>query len=138
MKKLEDISKRNIFEVPDGYFDKLPSKIQARIEQNQPERSAFSVFSFSLRYAMPALVIGLAVYLIWPKTTSKGEDLLASVSTEHLVAFLNETDMSTEDLLEAANLNENEADSVNTFVNSNYKIEGVDLNEMQDVLDNEF
>jgi hypothetical protein len=136
MKKLEDIPKNNIFEVPDGYFDRLPSKIQARIEKTQPETHAVSIFSFTLRYAVPVMLLGLATYLFWPKADSD-HDLLASVSSEQLVAYLNETDISTEDLLEEAQLNEVEADSLNAVINSNYKIEGVDLSEMQDVLDSE-
>jgi hypothetical protein len=74
---------------------------------------------------------------MWPKTNPGQDELLASVSSEHLIEFLNETDLSTEDLLEEAKLNESEADSLNAVINSNYKIEGVDLSEMQDVLDNE-
>lgn len=136
MKKLEDIPKNNIFEVPDGYFDRLPSKIQARIEKSNPQFHSVSVFSFSLRYAVPVVLLGIATYLFWPKPDAD-HDLLASVSSEQLVAYLNETDMSTEDLLEEAKLSEVEADSLNAVINSNYKIEGVDLSEMQDVLDSE-
>ena len=36
MKKLEDIPKKEIFDVPDGYFEKLPGKIQARISGSVP------------------------------------------------------------------------------------------------------
>ena len=137
MKKLEEISKKNIFEVPVDYFDRLPLKIQARIEKAQPATISSPAFSFALRFAFPAVLIGVAAYLFWPKPDAGNEELLASVSSEHLVSYLSETDISTEDLLEYANLDELEADSLNAVVNSNYMIEGVDLNEMQDVLDNE-
>ena len=52
MKKLEDIPKQNIFEVPDGYFDKLPSVIQARIAKPEPKFWQLPAF----RYAMPLLI----------------------------------------------------------------------------------
>jgi hypothetical protein len=137
MKKLEDIPKRNIFEVPEGYFDRLPLQIQSRIEKEAPNKITLPSFSLSWQYAIPVLAIGFAAYILWPTSKPEQDSLLASVSTEHLVAYLNETDISTEDLLEETSLNETDADSLNAVINSNYKIEGVDLNEMQDVLDNE-
>lgn len=138
MKKLDDIPKRNIFEVPDGYFDRLPLKIQARVESTKPSTGSSPFFSFALRYAIPVVLVGMvAAYMFWPKPYQNQDELLASVSTESLVSFLNETDISTEDLIELAKLDETEADSLNAIVNSNFNIEDVDLNEMQDVLDNE-
>ncbi len=137
MKKLEEISKKNIFEVPDGYFDRLPLKIQAKVESAKPSTSSSPSFALVFRYALPLVLVGIAAYLFWPKPNQSQDDLLASISTESLISFLNETDMSTEDLIEFAKLDETEADSLNAIVNSNFKIEDVDLNEMQDVLDNE-
>jgi hypothetical protein len=137
MKKLEDIPKRNIFEVPDAYFDQLPLKIQAKVESTQPSTSVIPAFGLVFRYAFPVILVGIAAYLFWPTSKGNQDDLLASVSTESLISFLNETDLSTEDLIDLAKLDETEADSLNAVVNSNFKIEDVDLNEMQDVLDNE-
>jgi hypothetical protein len=44
--KLEEIkgTKANPFNVPEGYFDSLPSRIQERISDNQREKSIFSRF----------------------------------------------------------------------------------------------
>jgi hypothetical protein len=137
MKKLEDISKRNIFEIPDGYFDQLPLKIQSRVENSKASARSIPSFGIVVRYAIPLVVVGVvAGYLLWPKPASQ-HDILASVSTENLINFLNESDISTEDLLDLAKLDEMEADSLNSLVNANFKIEDVDFNEMQDVLDDE-
>ncbi len=35
MKKLEDIKKDNLFEVPEGYFDSFPEKIMSRIKDEE-------------------------------------------------------------------------------------------------------
>jgi hypothetical protein len=46
MKKLDDISKKNNFQTPDGYFDSLNKEIKTKIEnedQNRP-RSGFEIF----------------------------------------------------------------------------------------------
>lgn len=138
MKRLEDIPKRSIFEVPESYFDQLPLKIQAKVESTKPSASSSPLLSFALRYAIPVVFVGIiTAYLFWPKPQRVQDELLASVSSESLISFLNETDLSTEDLIEFAKLDETEADSLNAVVNSNFNIENVDLNEMQDVLDNE-
>ena len=39
MKKLEDIPKKQNFEVPEGYFEKLPGIIQSRVTQQHKEKS---------------------------------------------------------------------------------------------------
>jgi len=111
MKKLDDIPKKNIFDVPEGYFDRLPMKIQARLEKPEKTQST-AVWSLSLRYALPALVVIFAlVYFIQPKSLEP-EELLASIPDEHLMAFLDESDISESELLEAANFEAWDADSL--------------------------
>lgn len=61
-KKLEDIGKENIFETPEGYFDKLPLQIQQRVEEKK--RNPMGVFSPArLRIAIPSLAaLGIALF----------------------------------------------------------------------------
>lgn len=117
MKKLDDIPKKNIFEVPEGYFDRLPMKIQERVEFSTQTPSA-SVWSLSLRYALPVIVACFALFYYLKPNAHETEELLASISNEHLIAFLHESDVSESDLLEVANFNDADADSLNQQLNN--------------------
>jgi hypothetical protein len=103
MKKLEDIPKTQIFEVPDGYFEKLPSIIQSRVTANNEEvKNPWFAIRYSLRYTLPAVVIFVAGFF-WFNQSQPGknaETILASLETQDLVAYLEEADFTTEDLLE--------------------------------------
>src|SRR5258706_2946393 len=116
MKKLDDIPKKNIFEVPDGYFDRLPLKIQARVETTK-QTHTLPVWNLALRYAMPIVIVGFALAYFLKPTTPETEEILASISNEHLVAYLQESDISESDLLEIANFNETDADSLSQHLN---------------------
>ena len=135
MKKLEDIPKKNIFEVPDGYFDRLPLKIQARVETTK-QTHTLPVWNLALRYAMPIVILGFAlVYFLKPKA-HETEELLASISNEYLVAYLQESDISESDLLEIANFSETDADSLNQHLNDTL-LGDFDVIEFKSVLENE-
>ncbi len=106
MKKLEEIPKKAVFEVPEGYFEKLPSRIAARIEA---ERTAASTgwwpefgWAPALRLALPVVIvaaIAIFLYRLGP-SSSEPEQILASVSTEALYEFLEESDLTTDELIE--------------------------------------
>ncbi len=135
MKKLDDISKKNIFEVTDGYFDRLPLKIQARVETTK-QTHTLPVWNLALRYAMPIVIVGFTlVYFLKPKA-HETEELLASISNEHLIAYLQESDISESDLLEIANFNETDADSLNQHLNDTL-LGDFDVIEFKSVLENE-
>ncbi|MEO8472625.1 MAG: hypothetical protein ABI477_10530, partial [Chryseolinea sp.] len=96
MKKLEDIPKKNIFNVPEGYFENLPGIIQSRV--TKPSRGQTSpVFGFVLKYGLAAVVIAAASFF-WlqrPDEFESTEALLSSIDTQDLVAYINDQDMST-------------------------------------------
>jgi hypothetical protein len=117
MKKLEDIPKNNPFSVPDGYFDKLPGIIQARISASTPEKQARPYFRYALQYAIPviALIIVALIYLA-PKESENYNDILATVSTEQLAAYLADSDITTEDILESGELDDESAEAIEAEV----------------------
>jgi hypothetical protein len=116
MKKLDDIPKKNIFEVPDDYFDRLPMKIQARLET--PDQTRYiPVWNLAVRYALPIVIVGLVLVYFLRPNAHQTEELLASISNEHLIAYLNETDISVNELLDIANFNESDADSLSQHLN---------------------
>ena len=115
MKRLEDIPKKNIFDAPEGYFDKLPGIIQARVAAESTSSAPLVSFGLVLRYALPVLAIGLAIFMIFRENDPSGspEELLASVSTEQLSGYLLESDFSTEELLDNLDLNEVDVNASN-------------------------
>jgi hypothetical protein len=125
MKKLEDIPKKQIFEVPEGYFEKLPGIIQSRVTQHREEKKWWLEYNYSLRLALPAIIL-LVVGIIWFSDTPKdlnAENLLASIQTEDLITYLNEDELTTEELLEHVIL---DAQDINTIEESVYEFELTD------------
>jgi hypothetical protein len=132
MKKLEDIPKKQVFDVPDGYFDKLTSTIQARVAEKESRRAtAFLSLPGVVRYALPALVLA-AIGIFWFQNNTSQKDpesILASVSTEDLVAYLNDSEISTDELMNAAGFDADDLDDIESEV---YKLhfEDLDLEDM--------
>ena len=115
MKKLDDIPKKQPFTVPDEYFDTLPGKIQKRVEAKSGEQ--IPVFGHVMRYAMAAVVIAaLAFVWFWSERVSprpeSAEAILASLETTDLIAYLNEGDITTDELLEGAHLDDEDANEI--------------------------
>jgi hypothetical protein len=129
MKKLEDIPKKQIFSVPEGYFDKLPQTIQARVSRKTEERPFFIQ---SLKYALP--VIAMAAFgIFWYSQTNTqlqdAESILASVQTEALVAYLDESDLSTEDILENIEFTTGDVEAIESEV-SIFPLDDLELNDV--------
>lgn len=111
MKKLEDIPKKEIFNVPEGYFDKLPTQIQSRVATGQKRNFTFIG---SLKYALPVVTL-LVVGIFWFYPAQQQQDstaMLAAVNTEDLVAYLNESDLSTDEVLESVDFNATDLDDI--------------------------
>lgn len=135
MKKLDEIPKKNIFEVPDGYFDRLPLQIQARLEKPSPSL-ANPAWKMAVRYALPALVVIFGLFYFLQPSTQEPEELLAEIASEHLVAYLHDSDLNVSELLEAANFNEADADSLSQLLH-NTLIGDSEVNEFERELENE-
>jgi hypothetical protein len=134
MKKLEDIPKKEIFSVPDGYFERLPSILQSRLaEHHQPSWKTSPVFRYSVRFAIPVLVL-LAAGIFWYTRQLGGTDaemILASVETEDLMVYLQESDLSTEELMDHLPLDADDADDIQDAV---YELNFGD-NELEEIID---
>ena len=115
--KLEDIPKKQVFEVPEGYFDALPQKIQTRLSAQHPKGRMSFILQYRLQYVIPAVV--LLVVSVWFSTSlqpENAESILASVETQDMIAFLSESDLTTEDLLENGSFDNDDADEIETEV----------------------
>jgi hypothetical protein len=135
MKKLEDIPKKNVFTAPDGYFDRLPGVIQARASENKNQSFRFPILRLSLRYALPVLIAsaGAFYYLSRPRAMS-AQDLIASVDSASLVFYLDDGDLSTDDLLESIPLDLDEADAIRNQTIEEVNVEESDVEYLNDQL----
>jgi hypothetical protein len=131
MKKLEDIPKNHPFKVPEAYFDKLPGIIQSRIGQKEP----MPYFRYAFQYALPvAILVTIAVIFFLPNSEQTVDTMLASVSTEELVVYLEQSDITTEELLESMDLN---AENLEAIESELYNLDDVEtLNELELELNN--
>jgi len=130
MRKLEDIPKNHPFKVPEGYFDRLPGVIQARVSDESNVKEARPYFRYALQYALPVIVLAIvAVIYLVPNTLQDVDSILASVSTEELVAYLEQSEITTEELLESMELNNENAEAIESEVYFNFD-ELENLNEL--------
>ena len=127
--KLEDIDKKETFKVPEGYFEDLPMKIQQRISQEEkPQR--FSIPSWSLALAASLLLIVTFVFIL-PGNEPSAEELLAEVSQEELVEYLDQLELDEYDIASAIGEDEEMFEFEDTNV-----LDGIDLEDqsIDDVL----
>ena len=134
MKNLEDIPKKRVFEVPDGYFESLPGKIQARISAEGRTATINPFFRYKLQYAVPLLIVLTiaGVYTYWMDgKPGDAESILATVQTEDLVTYLRDSDISTDDILENVELDNIDLEEIE---NEAYDLD-FDTNVLEDELD---
>ncbi len=100
--RLEDLKRETPFSVPDDYFDKLPQMIQSRIV-SEPARKPLIGWSWQ-RSAALVSAMSLIFVLVWftvpERQGALGEEPLANISDASIVAYLQEQDMSYDDLSE--------------------------------------
>ena len=133
MKKLDDIPKKNPFEAPEGYFDRLPGIIQARVAEVKQEPQWIPYLRVSLRYALPALLIGVATFFfVRDPQVRSAEELIASVDSANLIAYLEESDLSSDDLLDIVTLNQEDIESIQTRSIDEIKVNDEDVDYLSD------
>ncbi len=135
MKKLEDIPKKNIFEVPEGYFDRLPGIIQARVSEQKPIYRWLPTWSVAVRFAVAVLLM-MAVGVFWYTSgsltaTDKIKSELASINPDQLVEYLDEHELATDDLVERIAWS---SDDLNDLENSVYSGLDVPRQEIEKIL----
>ncbi|MCU0358095.1 MAG: hypothetical protein MUE95_11000 [Cyclobacteriaceae bacterium] len=109
-----DKNKTSIFSVPDGYFEQLPLKIQQRIEAQQESKRSFRwLEQHRFYYATTALALGILAFVLFlPDRERSAESLLNSVDTEQLIAYLEDTNLTTDELLETFEFSAIEVQSI--------------------------
>ena len=135
---LEDIDKKNIHKVPNGYFDKLPGIIQSRaVERKKSQKWQWALPV--LKVTVPTFVVlFIAAYFIFFKNPASGvsaNELLTQVETEDLVAYLASSDITTDEILESLDLDEIEFEF---GIESSLLLEDSDLEMLEDIADDYF
>lgn len=119
--KDEDMSdmdkKKNIYKVPEGYFDELPGKIQAKIHSETNEKPSKQIWlNTSVRYAVAAAIVLLIAWwgIFRPSTIeiADPDKLLSEIPTAELVAYIETSDMTADEILDEVYLDEQSFDRV--------------------------
>lgn len=114
MSRLEDIPKKPFFRVPEGFFDKLPSDIQARLE-TAPRQVRQPLVRYALVYVLP-LLIAAAVIFYNIRQAKPVESILASVETTDLIQYLEDSEITTDEMLLEVDLNADELETIESAV----------------------
>ena len=106
--RLEDIEKQQVFtKPPDGYFEKLPGIIQAKTA-NKSRTGAKTFWLTALKLAPVAgLLVFIALYSGVFNSQDSGpglEDVLSEVSTEDIIWYLEELDITNDEIFEEVDL----------------------------------
>lgn len=129
--KLEDIKKKNIYSVPDKYFDRLPEIIQSRVNEKKPVLGLSLNWSLAFKVAAPALALVLILFYFGISTTDNStlssDELLAQVSADDLIAYLGTTDITIDEILEELDLSNIELD----FYEEGPIMQDMDLNDKE-------
>lgn len=111
--KLEDIKKKNIYSVPDKYFDQLPTRIQSRVNEKKPVLGLSLDWSMVFRVAVPALTVVFFIFYFSignQNSAQSAEELLAQIDTEDIIAYLQTTDITTDEIIDGLDLSDIELD----------------------------
>jgi hypothetical protein len=136
--KLEDINKKSIYKVPERYFDQLPMRIQSQVDAQKPANHFTFSWNFAAKIAVPALAMVLLLFYFGIDNSNSGqstEQLLAMVDTEDIIAYLETTDITTDEILEQIDFSTIELD----FANEESMMEDIEMDvEDMDILFDEF
>ena len=111
MGNLENIPKKEFFIVPEDYFDKLPGQIQSRVVDSKAGASVKPVFRYALLSAIPLLLLAVLLLYAYQSQPDAGS-LLASLETADLIAYLQESELTTEEMLENIDLTDDELEAL--------------------------
>ncbi|MFN7406336.1 MAG: hypothetical protein ACK5SL_07360 [Cyclobacteriaceae bacterium] len=133
MKKLDDIPKKNVFDVPDGYFEKLPGVIQSRVAK--PERLANWNPWLITRVAVPVLLL-VGAGIFWfsqPQRITGYADIeyeLGQIDQEQLSLFLDDNELLNEELMEAVIWSEDDLRALEEQVYEGFTTTAADVDEL--------
>ncbi len=111
---LDNIPKRNFQQVPDGYFEQLPSIIQAKIENESGKRTP--VFTIGFNWQTAAIAATITLLLVFSgvfksdNSSQSVEDMLAEIGVEDIIEYLDYSEITTMEIVAELDLDENDID----------------------------
>jgi hypothetical protein len=112
---LNSIEKKEVFKVSEGYFDDLPTRIQNRAIAMEHKSSPGYLISRSLKYALPVIAIIIMSIYFGNRFNENNLDvqaLLDEVPTSELIAYLSDSDLSTDEILTMIDIDELDIDGM--------------------------
>ena len=114
------VNKTIPFEVPERYFERLPSVIQNKTLEST--RSKEVSFGFGRQYLKWALVpAAIAIFIVGRSfifsdvvQTVDTDELIAQVSSQDLIAYLEMSELSTDEIINTVNFEEIDLEFENT------------------------
>ena len=117
--KLENLPRENMFKVPDGYFDELPGIIQERITQKPVSSNWWEIyFTPANRWKVALVTAIVALVLVFSGVFNSNnfegsvEEILAEVSLEDLIEYVEYSDITTDEILAELDLSGYEMDFI--------------------------
>jgi hypothetical protein len=133
MNKLDDIPKKNIYKVPDGYFEQLPTVIQARMANEGTRLPLSRLLSFSLKYALPVVAVTL-VAILWLRPEPSLQAQLEEIDADQVALYLDNYSPDIDHVADENDWTGTELDELEDDVFSNMEYpNGTDITE--DILD---
>jgi hypothetical protein len=100
--KLDDLPKRNIYQVPDRYFDQLPGRVMARVREKESANNPVTMLTFWRQPLWQGALAGLALVLTFifiytfsfdpPLPTAPSDVLLSEVTEKEALEYLMASD----------------------------------------------
>tara|TARA_R110000868_G_scaffold285803_1_gene546281 strand:- start:105 stop:683 length:579 start_codon:yes stop_codon:yes gene_type:complete len=115
-----DTSKKLPFEVPERYFEQLPSVIQNKtLESKKSKEVSFGFGRQHVKWvlipaAIAIFIVGRIFLFTESVETSNTEELIAQVSSQDLIAYLEMSDLSTDEIINTVNFEEMDLEFENT------------------------
>lgn len=115
-----ETSKKVPFEVPERYFEQLPSVIQNKtLESKKSKEVSFGFGRQHMKWALiPAaiviFIVGKIFFFSDSIATSNPDELIAQVSSQDLIAYLEMSDLSTDEIINTLNFEEIDLEFENT------------------------
>lgn len=100
---LEDLERKDIFTPPEGYFDKLPNRIQTRIglQEQKDDRPGYQLVPKKMYYIAASVAVFLIATLLMlrtPKEAVSVQNILAEVPTEDMIEYLEMSEVSVTEI----------------------------------------
>lgn len=134
-------SKEIPFQVPNNYFNALPLSVQDKVENTTTKWVFHFNWSPQVKLALiPAMMLAFVfgyIFFFNSNEQIKTDELIAQVSSEDLIAYLESSDLSTEDILDNIDLNSisNEFELDDTYQLEDLELDNESLDEFIDDID---